>query len=195
MTTLLLIRHGHTEALGHVLCGRMPGVHLSARGRAEAAELAAQMTGPLHAVYTSPRTRARETAAPIAERFGLPVAMRSDFDEIDFGDWTGLSFDALAPRPDWQLFNRARSLATIPGGESLPDLAARVRRGLSDLGDAYPGQRVAVVSHADVIKAALFQCDSRSWDAMPYVDIPPASVHAVEWLAPDRPRLLERLEA
>jgi probable phosphoglycerate mutase len=195
MTTFLLIRHGHTELLGRVLCGRQPGIHLSPRGRQEAADLAARLTAPLHGVYCSPRTRTRETAAPIAARFGLDVGVRSDFDDIDFGEWTGLTFDALAPRADWQLFNRARSRSHIPGGERLSDLAERVARGLADLADAHPEQRLAVVSHGDVIKAALFRFDGRSFDAMPEVDIAPASVHALAWIAPDRARPLDLVEA
>jgi broad specificity phosphatase PhoE len=42
-TIALLIRHGHTEAIGRRLAGRLPGVSLSATGRAQATALAARL--------------------------------------------------------------------------------------------------------------------------------------------------------
>ena len=73
MTTFHLIRHGAHDLLGRVLTGRMPGVALNEAGRAQAAGLAAALAGGgIAAVVSSPLQRARETAAPIAARLGLP---------------------------------------------------------------------------------------------------------------------------
>ena len=41
MRQVFLVRHASHDRLGRVLCGRMPGVHLSAQGRAEAEAMAA----------------------------------------------------------------------------------------------------------------------------------------------------------
>ena len=47
-----LVRHGETPTTGKVLPGRAPGLHLSARGREQAKEVAAQFSD-VHAVYLS----------------------------------------------------------------------------------------------------------------------------------------------
>ncbi|MBV9735802.1 MAG: histidine phosphatase family protein, partial [Acidisphaera sp.] len=95
-TTFHLIRHATYGLIGHTLAGRTPGHALNEAGRAQAAALAASLAGrPIAAVVSSPLERARETAAPIAAGHGLAVSVDGDFNEIDFGEWTGLAFDTL----------------------------------------------------------------------------------------------------
>src|SRR5205085_3865727 len=75
-TVVLLARHGHTEAVGNRLVGRLPGIHLSSRGRAEAAALRWRLEGTaLGAVYSSPLERALETAEPVAADHGTDVTI------------------------------------------------------------------------------------------------------------------------
>ena len=67
MTTVLLVRHGHTATTGHVLTGWTPGIPLDDRGRAQAAALAARLAPlPLNAIVSSPLERCLQTAAAIA---------------------------------------------------------------------------------------------------------------------------------
>jgi broad specificity phosphatase PhoE len=176
MTTLLMVRHGRTDFVGRALAGRLPGVHLDDEGRREAERVARTLEPPVHAVYSSPLERTRETAAPIARRFGCGLQVRPGLQEIDFGLWTGRTFTELASRADWQRFNERRSVAVIPGGEAIPDLMARVAAEIEALAARHPEERVVIVSHGDVIKAALFHYSGRSVDDMPHCDIPTGSV-------------------
>jgi broad specificity phosphatase PhoE len=66
--TVLLVRHGHSSANGEgILAGRLPGIHLTDRGREQADQLAERFRGlPVVRVVTSPLERCQETAAPIA---------------------------------------------------------------------------------------------------------------------------------
>ncbi|CAA9309769.1 MAG: hypothetical protein AVDCRST_MAG90-362, partial [uncultured Microvirga sp.] len=97
-TTVILVRHASHDRVGSVLCGRMPGVTLGEEGRREANVLADRFRNEaIAAVITSPLERARETAEVIADRIGVPVTVDEALNEIDFGDWTGQSFDALDP--------------------------------------------------------------------------------------------------
>lgn len=94
------MRHAHHDRLGRVLCGRMPGVSLSEQGRAQAHVLAARFETLRSArVLASPQARAQETAAPVGDAAGVPVETAPELDVIDFGDWTGRSFDSLADDP------------------------------------------------------------------------------------------------
>jgi probable phosphoglycerate mutase len=52
MTTLFLIRHGHTAVTGSRMYGRTPGIRLDERGRRQAAALVERLGGVrLHAIY------------------------------------------------------------------------------------------------------------------------------------------------
>ena len=75
-TLVLLVRHGATPTTGKSLPGRAAGLHLAAKGQAQAeavAERIAAMAKAPTAVYASPLERTRETAAPIASALGLRV--------------------------------------------------------------------------------------------------------------------------
>jgi broad specificity phosphatase PhoE len=94
-TTFLLVRHAAHDRVGTVLCGRMPGVGLGPVGHAQADRLAERLgNANIVSVRTSPLERAWETAEPIAARAGLPLELLDDIIEIDFGDWSGKSFDS-----------------------------------------------------------------------------------------------------
>ncbi|NOG69039.1 histidine phosphatase family protein [Roseicella sp. DB1501] len=178
--TVFLVRHAVHDRVDHILCGRMPGVRLGEAGRAQAAALAARLaTQRIGAVHASPLERAQETAAPLAARLGLPLRTEAAFAEIDVGEWTGVAFVALAADPRWRRWNEARGTARAPGGESMAEVQARAVAGIEDLRRAIPDGRVAVVSHADVIKAALAAFLGLSLDDIWRFEIAPASVSAL----------------
>src|SRR5438874_868550 len=79
MTVFHLVRHGQHGLLGRVLAGRMPGVGLNERGRAEIAAVAERLSQePIAAIYSSPLQRTRESAEIIAVRLDLGVEFRDD---------------------------------------------------------------------------------------------------------------------
>src|SRR5205823_9111452 len=126
------------------------GHSLNGTGRAQAETLAdALAERPILAVVSSPRERARETAEPIAARHGLGIDVDLALDEIDFGDWTGSAFEDLVADPAWQHFNRFRSAAPIPGGETMLQAQARVVAAILRMRSAFPEGEVVVVSHGD----------------------------------------------
>ena len=65
MTTVLLIRHGTTDAVGLSLAGRIAGLDLSDAGRRQTGQLRERLANTdVRAVYSSPLERALQTAAP-----------------------------------------------------------------------------------------------------------------------------------
>jgi broad specificity phosphatase PhoE len=179
-TTFLLVRHASHDLLGRVLAGRKAGVHLSEAGYREAIGVADRLSREnAVAVHSSPRERARETAQPIAERLGLEVEVYSGLDEIDFGEWTGLTFDALKPDPWWQAWNTARSETRCPGGETMVEAQARAVRHIEATRLRYGTAHVILVSHQDVIKSVLAHVLGLSLDCMHRFEVGPASVSAI----------------
>lgn len=181
MTTFLLIRHAATDWIGRGLAGRLPGVHLSGDGGRQAAELAAWLEHThIHAIYASPLERTQETAAALAQSRGLEVQADPAFLEIDFGGWTGSSFANLEHEAGWRDFNQFRSTVSAPEGENATDVQARVVRGLEKLRARHQDQTVAIVSHGDVIKAAIMHYLAIPLDFLLRFEISPASVSIVQ---------------
>ena len=182
MTVFHLVRHAEHGLLGRVLTGRMPGVPLSEQGIAQAAALAERFAKmEIAAVLSSPVQRARETAEPIAAVLGLPVTIEAGLDEIDFGDWTGLGFDALDGQPGWERWNRSRSIAACPGGESMLGAQARSVMAVRRAAEAHPEGQVILVSHQDVLKALLAHILDLSLDRLDRYELAPASRSVLQW--------------
>lgn len=157
MTVFHLLRHGEHNVQGKICAGRMSGVVLSDKGRGEA-EAAARLLADagVAAIYASPMERTRETAAIISEQLGgVPVTIRDDLAELDFGEWTGLTFDEVRKDPRWPAWATHRSLSCIPGGETMRDVQRRVVEAVMEMRAEHPDDHIAVVSHGDVIRAAL----------------------------------------
>ena len=181
-STVLLIRHGHTDAIGRTLVGRLPGVRLSPLGRAQAERLPARLAGrDIEAIYASPLVRTRETAAPLAAARALDVQTLDSLLEADFGEWTGLAFDALEPLDAWRRFNESRGTAPVPGGETALEAQARIVGALDALRLRHAGSTIAVFSHADPIRYAVLHYASMPLDDIHQVTIDPASVTIVRF--------------
>ncbi|MBD5633104.1 MAG: histidine phosphatase family protein [Candidatus Eremiobacteraeota bacterium] len=167
-TTIHLIRHGDAvpdpdaeidPERGYDLLG------LSAKGRRQAANLAARLhaTTPLTAVYSSATLRAHQTAAAVADAFGLAVEHDVRLREIHLGT------ESVAHLPPAERANAVRerlaafaamavrdgSWASVPDCEPAAEVRARVRAAVDDIAQRHPYEHVALVSHAGTINAYL----------------------------------------
>jgi probable phosphoglycerate mutase len=178
--TILLIRHASHAHLGKILSGRLAGVGLSVKGATQAARLAESLSDePIAMIQSSPVQRAQETAAAVARGHSLPVQSVAALDEIDFGEWTGREFEALADDPQWHHWNAHRAVAVAPRGESMAAAQARAMAHIRATAAAHPGQTVAMVTHCDIIRAALADILGLSLDAVHRFDVDPASVSRI----------------
>ena len=176
-TTLHLVRHGSHGRLDRQLCGRMEGVELSLEGRAEVARAAQRLKRERPAaLYSSPLQRCRETARDIADVLSLPVQEDEGLIELDFGEWTGLSFEELADDPRWEPWNTRRTQTRPPGGESLGECQMRAVRAVEAIHAAHPGAAVVLVSHSDVIKALACHWLGLTLDFYSRFEVGPASL-------------------
>ena len=175
-----LLRHGEHGLLGRVLAGRMPGVGMTERGHAEIATQAERLAGDkVAAIYASPLQRTRETAEIVAARLGLPIEFRDDLLELDFGEWTGATFDSIRADPRWQAWSTQRSLATIPGGESMRAVQQRVVAALVELNERHLHETVVLVSHGDVIRSVLVYALGMPLDFYNRIEIAQGSISTI----------------
>lgn len=186
MPTLFhLIRHGAYPLLDQALGGRADH-ELSDLGRTQADRLAAQLARrPIAAVISSPVRRAWQTAEPIAAGLGLDLIPDPAFSEIDFAGWTGRRFAELHADPAWQVWNRWRGSASVPGGESMLTVQSRAVAGVLRWAAAHPAAELAIVSHADVIKAVLAHVLGAPLDLMRRIEIGPGSISQVVLIEAD----------
>jgi broad specificity phosphatase PhoE len=152
---IAFVRHGETATnrAGRLLGRADPP--LTDVGAAQAAALAVAFgdgSTPV-AVLASPLQRARQTAALLADAYGLEVEVDERLIEIDYGEWDERGF-ADVPREEMRRWREDPSFAP-PGGESLvvvhDRMSACTEELLARAGDAL----VIAVSHVSPIKAAV----------------------------------------
>lgn len=181
MTTFILIRHGMTDAVGHTIAGRTPGVNLNVAGVAQAERLAAHLAAAqITHIYSSPLERARQTAAPLARASNCEVRISESFNELDFGAWTNRTLAELDPLPEWRAFNTRRSTTAPPAGELMLHVQARAVAELERLRALHKDECVAIVSHADVIRALLAHLLGAPLDLLLRLHLDPATFSVVE---------------
>jgi broad specificity phosphatase PhoE len=147
-TVVHLLRHGQVDNPRRVLYGRLPGFHLSDEGLLMAKVAARQLAArDITAVFSSPLERARETAEPVAEQFGLPVNV--DDRLIEAGNhFQGLTFgvgDGSLRRP--QHWAKLRNPFRPSWGEPYSEIADRMLGAMSTARDAARGHEAVCVSH------------------------------------------------
>jgi probable phosphoglycerate mutase len=180
VTVFHLVRHGEHKLQSRLVAGRTTGIGLSPTGRAEIVAVAERLaTEKIDAIYASPLDRTRESAEIIADRLDLPVAIREDLIEVDFGEWTGLTFDQVRTDERWRPWQACRSIAATPGGESWRNVQDRAVAALFELRHTHPEGTVVVVSHGDVIRAALLFVLGMPLDFYSRIEVATASISTV----------------
>lgn len=192
-TSLLLIRHAEVETSYHrVFGGSRTDMGLSPLGHSQAVALARYLhrRNPA-AVYASPMKRVRLTLAPLTGDARLKPVIKHDLREVDFGDWTGLTWEEVREKFGISAFDWLEELhhARMPGAESGAQLIARTRACAGEILADHPGQTVVLASHGGVIRALL-----AAWLDLPLpktvrFDVDYASVTQVDFTPPDRVEL------
>ena len=105
------------------------------------------------------------------------------------GEWSGLTYRELDEQSDWRRFNTVRGMTRIPGGELMVETQARAVGELDRLRAAHTNEVFAVVSHGDVIKAAIAYFAGMPLDFLWRIELDPASVSVIAFEG-DTPRIL-----
>lgn len=181
MARLVLIRHAPTPETGRRLTGRLPGVGLGGEGKAMAKETAIRLAAvPLAAVYASPMERTSETARIVAEPHGLEPVAEEGLLEVDFGKWSGRTLASLSRLKAWRTVQLTPSRVTFPGGESIASAQRRAVDACERLAAAHGNDTVALVSHADIIKAVVSHYLGQPLDLFQRIVISPGSITVID---------------
>lgn len=156
MEMFFLLRHGETAwNKQRRVMGRLE-VPLNRAGRAQSRRMAESLCElRLDAVYTSPLKRAVQTTEIVARQSALTAVSDDNLSEFAFGRWSGHRYDALLRSPRYRRFLQAPLVTAVPGGETIRDVQRRGLTALKRAAQEFPGGRILLVSHGDVIRAIL----------------------------------------
>ena len=148
MATVHLLRHGEVYNPDHVLYGRLPGFKLSELGERQAIAAADWLAGhDVAHIVSSPLERAQQTAAPLADKLGLDIAVDDRLIEADnhlqgrnvaggqglFKDPSNWKYFRNPFRPSW--------------GEPYAEIAGRVLAAARAAHDEATGRDAVCVTH------------------------------------------------
>lgn len=131
-------------------------IPLNKKGRSQAEAVARALRRiPLDLVVTSPLRRAQETARIIAQVCGASLLQAKEAAEIGYGEWVGKTFSEVSGEKNFQIYHTTPKKAQAPGGEKMTAVHRRSVGLIEGLRKKHKTGRIAVVSHADVIKSIL----------------------------------------
>lgn len=157
-TRVHLIRHGEIAGHEEPRYNGQADVPLTERGQAQFGMLQLRLAKkPVRAVYSSDLSRCLEGARTIASAFNLEPVPRRELRELHIGDWERKTWAELQAEYPRQWRERLADIVNyrVPGGESLRDLADRVRPVIREIIAAHPGEEVVVVGHGGVNRIIL----------------------------------------
>ncbi|CAM3698265.1 histidine phosphatase family protein [Polynucleobacter brandtiae] len=180
-TRFCLIRHGETfwnterRLQGHT------DIPLNARGQLQAQQLALSLKKAhlkFDVLYTSDLKRASDTAAAIAAVFDVPMSADHDLRERHFGVLQGITIDeAPSKQPHvWQAHLAREQDHELEGGESISQLAFRVKSVLEKIGQKHSGQTILIVSHGGTMDMMYRIASKQSLNSAREVSVPNASL-------------------
>lgn len=194
MTRLYLVRHGATRLSAEDRFAGSTDVELSDEGRAQAAALGRRLQSErIDAVYTSPMSRTRETAAIVSAACDVEPRLADGLREIGHGHWEGLTRREVEERfPEEYTSWEGDPFTFAPrGGESGAAVLARALSAVRQILEGHSGQRVLVVSHKATIRlvlSSLLGFDPRGYRDR--LDQAPACLNVLDFRDPVRARLI-----
>ena len=168
-TQIWLVRHGETK---WNVYGRFQGckdIPLTDEGFNQAKALKSRFTNSFDAIYTSPLTRALQTAKVICEDNNIEPIIEDGIREIDFGKWEGLTIKEIADNYPIE-FNEWRTdtiNANLLGGDlSIKCASIRAKNAILNIAQNNPCKNIIIVAHGGIIKAGLIGLFN--WDMTMY---------------------------
>ncbi len=152
-TLIHLVRHAEVENPSNIWYGRLEGFVLSERGVRQSEALAEYFAGrAVEAIYSSPLTRALQTASPICSRLGLELQVDPDLieSEAKLQGWPGDVRLLLNPLNARYFLNPLRP----SWGESYKSIRARMGLAITRMRAAHTGGEAVGVSHMTPVLVA-----------------------------------------
>jgi alpha-ribazole phosphatase len=185
-TRLYLVRHGQVAGFEEKRYNGQGEVELTPQGVAQFGMLQLRLKSKLlRAVYSSDLSRCLLGARTLAEVHGLEPILCPELRELHIGHWEGKTWRELkATYPEqWQA--RLDDLVNyqVPGGESLLQMAERVRAAVRRIVAAHPGEEVVVVGHGGVNRVILLDAIGAHLEKLFHVEQDYGCLNVIDYFA------------
>ena len=158
MTSIYLVRHGQTAWNKEEIFRGRTDVPLDEIGLKQA-ELSGQYFKgmEIHAIFSSPLSRAWQTAEKVAEFHNLKVQSLQGIVDMSFGNWEGHPHQEIRQTDSktYRQWVETPHLVRLPGGEGLDDVRVRAMASLEEVIRLHPGKTIVLVSHRVVNKVII----------------------------------------
>ena len=155
MASIYLVRHGQTAWNKEEIFRGRSDIPLNETGLKEA-ELAGEYLKKkeIHAVYSSPLSRALQTAQKVGQFHNLEIRPLNGIIDMSFGGWEGKSLKEVQEKDEerYHLWREEPHRVKLPGGESLEEVRIRSMAALEEVIQKHPGKTLALVSHRVINK-------------------------------------------
>lgn len=156
MTTVILIRHGESEANREDIFAGHLNVDLMPKGVEQAQKTAQYIVEnyTVDKIYASNLKRAYKTGKTLADKLGMEIIVDKRFREIDAGEWDGIKFNELGDKyaEEFRIWRDDIANAKCTGGESVEDLRKRVFGAATEVAENNDGKTVVIATHATPIR-------------------------------------------
>lgn len=184
-TTILLIRHGETTWNRGKIFRGVYDIPLNENGRAQARHLAkALSTRQIDVAYTSPLSRAVETAQIVLKPHGIKTAVHEGLKDFDYGHWTGLEDAEVARRwpDDHHNWLTAPHTLRVPGGNTLQEVFDSAVGALGDICQTHANQTVALFAHRVVNKLLVLGMLTLELEHFPFIRQDNCCLNEFQWI-------------
>lgn len=157
-TRIHLVRHGEVEGHEEKRYNGQADVAVTPKGNAQLGMLQLRMQKlPITAVYTSDLARCMDGARMLALGYGLQPIPEKKLRELDAGKWERLVWDDIQKQYPQEWKARLADIVNVPmpEGESLVDLAKRIRPVIKKIIKKHVGEEIIVVAHGGVNRVIL----------------------------------------
>ena len=155
MIKLILVRHGKTTCNEKGALSGLTDSVLSETGTLQREKVADYLKDTnIDKIYTTPFKRTKETIEKLAETKNIKVEESSQLNEINFGDFEGLSFKDIENNHPEEVKKMIKAGYTYkyPNGESLEDTFVRVKKEIDNIINNNENSTILICSHGGTIR-------------------------------------------
>jgi len=171
-TTILLIRHGETAWNRGKIFRGVYDIPLNENGRIQASHLAKALASRrVDVAYSSPLSRARETAQIVLEPHGIGAIVHEGMKDFNYGKWTGLEDELVAGRwpEEHACWTATPHEIRPPDGDTLQEVFERSFRCVEEIAQKHAGQTIALFAHRVVNKLLVLGMLSLDLERFPFI--------------------------
>ncbi len=173
MTTILMVRHGESEANRNNIFAGNFDADLEDRGLKQAEKTAEFVADSYNVdkIYASDLKRAFKTGKAIGDRIGIAPIPDVRLREISAGKWEGEIFDNIAVKypEEYNIWLTDIGNARCTDGESTRELGERILAALTDIAERNEGKTILIATHATPIRVMQTYCTYADFSRMQQV--------------------------